>query len=105
MAKLTQFGRMRRRIKRELEEARRKNVWASAQSAMIIANSYAHAKLVTETTVTLKMFQAWKKKRLGHLPDPPEPEYTAEPILTPGQKGFKEMGEAAEKAAKQLLKP
>jgi hypothetical protein len=79
--KLTQFGRMRRRIKRELEEARRVRALAMLQSGQLFAQSMAYVNVIKQSVITVKMLHAWRKERLGQLPDPPEQEYTAEPLM------------------------
>ena len=57
MAKLTQFGRMRRRIKRELEAARFERASAIAQAAAIMAAGHAQVQLVMQAAVLSKTVQ------------------------------------------------
>jgi hypothetical protein len=65
MAKLTQFGRMRRRIKRELEAARAERATTSACLPSVFAAGLAQIALIKDTVITAKMLGAWKKEQLG----------------------------------------
>lgn len=80
MAKMTQFGRMRRRIKRELDAARTKRVITYIKMENMIANTIRLMQVTQAATVTTKMLAAWKKEQTGELKDLPEPKYTAIPV-------------------------
>lgn len=60
--KMTQFGRMKRRIKKELEAARATHVIAITQAAGLFASGAASIELIRSAIVTKKMLDAWKKE-------------------------------------------
>jgi hypothetical protein len=62
MAKLTQCGRMKRRIKRELDAARGERIKAIAQTGSLLAAAYAQIEVIKNTIITTKMLAAWKKQ-------------------------------------------
>lgn len=72
MAKLTQYGRMRRRIKREMEAARAEHnaakvdraLWQT-QYAMVMAQGIQLVHVIKQTVITKKMLAAWKRERKG----------------------------------------
>ena len=81
MAKLTQFGRMRRRIKRELDAARGERAIMMVHHAAMLSAAMTQMKLTQSALVTAKMLQAWKKELAGELPpEPSETIYSAEPV-------------------------
>jgi hypothetical protein len=55
MAKLTQFGRMRRRIKKEAASAK---ALAWAQSAALVAQTSSYLSKVSSTVVDVKLLKA-----------------------------------------------
>lgn len=71
MAKLTQFGRMRRRIKRELEAAREENARAIMQTAARLAAGAGYVAMIKSAIVTQnRMLAAWKWEQTGEkLPE------------------------------------
>lgn len=78
--KLTQFGRMRRRIKCELDEARRKNTLTSALCAQQLSVGQNYMRTVASTIITAKIFAAWKKSLTDELPGDPDIVFNAVPV-------------------------
>ncbi len=81
MAKLTQFGRMKRRIKRELEAARAERAMASLGAASTLAAAHAQIEAIRSAVITAKMLAAWKKEMSGELKDPPDLEFSVTPVM------------------------
>ena len=65
MAKLTEYGRMRRRIKKELDAARMVKALAHAQMAAILSAGAAQISVIASTVIDAKMLAAWKKEKAG----------------------------------------
>jgi len=61
--KLTQFGRMRRRIKKELTEARAIKAAALAQMSGLLAAGASQIALIESAVITKKMLDVWKKEK------------------------------------------
>jgi len=65
VAKLTEYGRMRRRIKKELDAARMVKALAHVQMAAMLSAGAAQISIIASTVIEAKMLAAWGKEKYG----------------------------------------